>query len=742
VGGKSGGGSQLVGYAYYLDMAYAFSEGIDHLYGFYLQETRVWSGDITTNGASFQAKTGQTSETYGSTNTTSPVYVYLGSQTSPNSYLTQKTGLELIYKNVAYLVFPQVFIGDNVRNVPTYGVLIGKTSIPSCASLTNYATYKNIVGKSSAISTNSTPALPVTTTDAGTIVDDLAANATVVTFAVTNANPAYIIYDILTNLVKVSPFLLDSASFSTAAATLYSEKLGMSIVINTSKKAIDWIKEILRYIDGVVYFNNNIGKYSLNLLRDDYTIENLPSVSVDIASNIKFSRSSRADLPNTFTFKYTNITGDGIPKIDTVSLTNQANLNVAGFVKNVDVDLTCVNTDEALAYLTTMQFKKQSYPLASLTFNISPLDFPDFMLGAAFTFSDDILTAGASLVFRVTKVTGDKDKDDYYGIEAIEDIFNIGELIQLPSSIPISVQPTYELSAAPNRLKIFPVTPENALEKSVFVAATYPSTGNYVRNLVAYELTSLYLRTPEWSYGTVKVITNNTGAVLDRDLIIQVENLDKDLYQIIGTAADLHRVVYTAYWGDEAIAFQTVTKVSDTIFEFSGIIRGVQDKVTAHSIGEAFWVAPVSANSLPVLKITSTSPNIKVFAENPYSRSAEINTNHTYNYGVETPYKINSLLVVPLGTSGDLKWSPCVRLKGANYRNCDTIVAGEDEGVFEGIYNIYKNSILIATISPPTSGAYCTYNITTTGTYDVEVQEGPYKSPKVTKVVVAADFIV
>lgn len=731
MGGSKGGGSQLVGYAYFLDMAYAFSEKIDHFYSFYLQENKVWSGDITSGGSTVSLKTGTNAETYGSNSGDSVVTIYTGTQISPDAYLSGRTGVSLNYKNVCYFIFKQAFIGDNVRTVPTYGVLVGRTSIDTCSHLTNYATHKNITGSSTVIS-NGTAALPTTVASVSELTDLLVSSSGIMTYAVTNANPAYIIYDILAGLLKVPKIKLDDASFIAAASTLYTEKLGLSMVINTSKKGIDWIEEILRYIQGVVYFNSTTGKYSLKLFRDDYNAEDLITVDIDIASDIKFTRSSRADLPNTFTFKYQNITGTGIPKEDSMSITNQANYESAGYIKNVDVDLTCINTDEALALLTTTNFKKMSYPLATISFKISPLDFPDFTLGSVFNFVDDILTGGAGIVFRVTKVTGDSSKDEYFGVEAIEDIFSVGEIIDVPSSIPISVQPEYTLTSAPNRIKIIPTTPENAVAKSVFVAATYPNNGAYLRNLMAYEVDTLILPTSEWSYGTVTAITNNSDTVVDRNLIIRVENLDKDLYPIVGTEQDLQRCVYTAYWGDEAIAFKTCAKISDTIFEFSGILRGIQDKTTSHSVGETFWVAPTSGKDLPVLPIVSNTTTIHVYGENNYGTSPEITTSYTYNYEIETPYSPNSLSIVEGGGPTTLQWSPRVRLRGANYRNCDTLFAGEDEGMVEGIFNLYKDNVLINTFYPTTNEKWMTHVITQTGTYAVDCQINTYKSPKKT----------
>jgi hypothetical protein len=625
--------------------------------------------------------------------------------------------------------------------------LLGRTSIPSCSSLLGYATYKNIVGTKTITTTANLAASLTGQYGTGFIGATVAANQTAAntpevttyTLPINNANPAFILYDLLVTFLKMSPALIDSASFESAAATLYQEKLGLNMIINTSKKGLDWIQEILRYTHGILYLNSLTGKYYYKLLRLDYNITDLPNVDIDIADDIKITRGSRAELPNTFTFKYQNITGNETPKLDTVSMTNQANVTAAGFINNTTIDLSCINTDEALNLLASFNFKKLSYPLANLTFKISPFDFPSFIIGSAFTFSDVYLTDNKLMVFRVVKVTGDAVKDAYFTIEAMEDVFSLNHSVTLPASSVISLAPTYQISTAPNRVKIFPVTRENSVTKAVHVAATYSGTA-YISSLKAYETSSQAMSSAEWKYGTVTAITPGDGTALDRTLVIRVENLDADMYAISGTEADLQRIVNTAYWGEEAIAFKTVAQVSPTIFEFTGILRGIQDKTTTHSIGEDFWVSPYSGNQQPTLSITSLTPTIKVYAENQYSTSPETSVAYTYTNSVETPYSVNSVKVIEGIATATLEFSPCVRLAGANYRNCDTVLAGEDEGKVEGIFNIYKDTTLLTTITPPSYTTSLSYVVNSPGNYYVETQLGAYKSIKTLATITVANL--
>jgi len=751
-GGKGGGGdAQVVGYSYYLDIAYAFCDRIDSLLGFYLQENKMWSGNITTNGTSFTSWTGQKADLGNSSAHTSTIYFYSGTQTSANSYLTSKTGKELSYRNVAYLVFPQAFIGDNVRNVPTYGVLVNRINIDSASSLISYNTHKNIVGTKT-ITSSITSQTSTTNTSLGwlaTLTGILTSLETTVsdteaTINISGANPSYIIYDILVTLLKIPKTSIDSSTFESAASVLYAEKLGLNIILHSSKKGIDWIEEILRYINGFVFLNQNTGKYSLKLLRQDYVLDDLMEITEDNSSDVEFTRPSRADLPNTFTIKYANITGNETPKKDSVTLTNQANFIAAGITKNTEIDLTCINTDEALSYLASFYFKKLSYPFASIKFKVSTYDAQYLQLGDSFGYSHQTLTGGIAIVFRVVKISGDSVKDAYLTIEAIEDIFHVGDLIELPKDFTLTIPPIYTLTAAPPKIKIFECTPENSYTRAVFVATTHPINDGYVlRGALSYELDSVKVSTGLWKYGVVSIITNNTGETVDRGLEITVTDTYNTFYEIFGTESDLQRDVYTAYWGSEAISFKTCIEVSTGVYKFSNIIRGIQNKVTTHNVGEEFWIAPDSANQLTKLNITSLIPTIKAYVENQYNESPTISTNYTYQFSIETPYPVNGVRVIPKGGSADLQWTPCVRLMGANFRNCDTIVAGQDEGMVEGVFNIYKDNVLVYTYTPTSSSSttYMTYNITQAGTWAVETQVSTYKSSKVSIVVSPTDVV-
>ena len=94
--------------------------------------------------------------------------------------------------------------------------------------------------------------------------------------AMPDANPAHILYEILTNTVwghGESPSVIDSTSFLAAAGRLVSERFGLSLVFRLEDSVEGFTQEILDHIRGVQYQDPRTGKWKLRLIRDDYDID-------------------------------------------------------------------------------------------------------------------------------------------------------------------------------------------------------------------------------------------------------------------------------------------------------------------------------------------------------------------------------------------------------------------------------------------------------------------------------------
>jgi len=115
----------------------------------------------------------------------------------------------------------------------------------------------------------------------------------------TDANPAYIILEILTDTLwglAIPRALIDVDSFYQVAGTLSGEGLGMSYMIDNPAQASEVIGDVLRHIDGVMYTDPATGLITLSLARQDYDIEAIP---VFDKSNLKSCDMTRGSLSET-----------------------------------------------------------------------------------------------------------------------------------------------------------------------------------------------------------------------------------------------------------------------------------------------------------------------------------------------------------------------------------------------------------------------------------------------------------
>ncbi len=103
-------------------------------------------------------------------------------------------------------------------------------------------------------------------------------------------------------------------SFHVASRKIYDEGIGISALWDKEITVEDFIKEILRCIDAVVYIDRRSGKFKIRTIRDDYNVDDLLSITEDdIVSLNDYSKPTTGELINSVTVNYwdkeTNTTG-------------------------------------------------------------------------------------------------------------------------------------------------------------------------------------------------------------------------------------------------------------------------------------------------------------------------------------------------------------------------------------------------------------------------------------------------
>jgi len=243
------------------------------------------------------------------------------------------------------------------------------------------------------------------------------------------ANPIHILYEVIT---ENSIGEIDDASFRAAADTLYNENFGLSFLWKggSIRRFMD---EIINHIGGVLYVRPTTGKFYVKLVRDDYTISNLPVLDeTNIISLESYQRRTLSDTINQITVKYIE---EDTGKEASVSVQDLANIQAQGqIVEDVRNYVGIANHDLATR-VAQRDIGAGSALLGKVTLKVNR-DAYNLMPGDVFVLNWDILGI-TQMVCRVVEINyGTLDKNEIT-IKALEDVY------ALPSAVYTEVQAPY-----------------------------------------------------------------------------------------------------------------------------------------------------------------------------------------------------------------------------------------------------------------------------------------------------------
>lgn len=201
-------------------------------------------------------------------------------------------------------------------------------------------------------------------------------------------NPAELIYQLLTldwGGLSVDPNEIDVASFQAVADTLFTEGNGMSLIISRANSGKDAIEEVLRQIDGVMYQDPSTGKIILDLIREDYVLEELTVLDeTNIVAVRNFSRTSWEDTFNQVRVTYTN-RSNKFEKGSAI-VQDMANINAQGRLRSTNLSFPGCTEGALAVELATRELTQLSVPLFKATLEVNRLA-SQLRPGEAFIFS-------------------------------------------------------------------------------------------------------------------------------------------------------------------------------------------------------------------------------------------------------------------------------------------------------------------------------------------------------------------
>ncbi len=242
-------------------------------------------------------------------------------------------------------------------------------------------------------------------------------------------NPVHIIREAYTDTVwgLGVPDELMGFSFEEVAIQAFDEGLGLSLVWVSETAVEDFVGEILRNIDGVVYQHPVTGKYEIKLIRADYVKATLPILDDDNSTVLKMGTPSSAALINQVTVKYKRRTN---PCTDTMIdqecalvVQNPGAIMSAKRIINQTMEYPGISNDYNANRAALRDLAMLAQPLRTLTIQTNRKNF-DLLPGDVFVLNNPDNGIGA-MVFRVGKRSESPLANGSITLECIQDLFDV-----------------------------------------------------------------------------------------------------------------------------------------------------------------------------------------------------------------------------------------------------------------------------------------------------------------------------
>lgn len=274
-----------------------------------------------------------------------------------------------------------------------------------------------------------------------------------ITSGFADMNPIHILRECLTDKTWGMGYLsadIDDTSFTTAANTLVDEKMGMSLLWDRQIPIEDFVGEVLRHINAVLFVDRISGKFVVKLIRDDYDVDDLITLDeTNILTVSDYSRVDQGDAVNSVTVIYwdsakgenAGITADDIAMIQAYGTVVNTTIQYPGF------------TNSFIAGKAAQRdLKSLSSPLLSCTIEANR-EASNLNIGDVFKFQYSDYHDGY-IVMRVHQIALGDGKNNRVKIVASEDVFALPTTSVLAEEDPGWVEPGGEPVEATDRLVV------------------------------------------------------------------------------------------------------------------------------------------------------------------------------------------------------------------------------------------------------------------------------------------------
>ena len=331
-----------------------------------------------------------------------------------------------------------------------------------------------------------------------------------------NANPAYMVYECLTDTMwgMGAPVTdMDADSFAACAQTLRDEQFGLFMTWTNSDTIENFVSEILDHIQAVLFLSPITGRWTLKLLRADYDVDSLPPYTADDASFSDFGRKLPGETINEIVVKWTNPVTE---KDETVTAQDLANIvTQGGQVVSQDRNYYGVRSGTLAAQLASRDLRTAVASLASCTMKVSRkawAETPGNCLKV--TIPDEGVE---NLVMRAQNIDYGDRSDAYIKISLLEDIFAYDS----PAFTGSGASGQAALAVAPNPpayVKVFTL-PAFILANSADAFVEQPTEPEVVAGILVADANVDFLNVEPYTNVTLANGTTTAQSIGTRDRI-------------------------------------------------------------------------------------------------------------------------------------------------------------------------------------------------------------------------------
>lgn len=275
-------------------------------------------------------------------------------------------------------------------------------------------------------------------------------------------NPAHIVRECLTDPdwgLGYNDSDIDDIAFRSVADILYEEEMGISLAWSTEEPIEDFISEILRHVDGVLYVDRVSGKFVMGLVRDDYSLSDLLTLSEDdnIVRIEGARRPTLAELTSSVTVNYHDYLTD---KTAGVTEHNEALVQIQNSITHTAIPYLGFSHYALAARVCQRDVRQLSLPLLSCTVYANR-DAEDLNVGDPFIL--DAPSEGVdSVVVRVQQIKFGDGASNEVEIEVLEDVF------ATPGADEVTSPPASGLWVDPANIQALPSDPRVVVESPYY----------------------------------------------------------------------------------------------------------------------------------------------------------------------------------------------------------------------------------------------------------------------------------